>query len=189
MNNFPEYHEIKQLFLNKANKYAYYLLGNSIPDSPEHHFHELKVGSQLKYEGAFGISRSFLGKIHPKLQDYTPCHYAVYIGDGKIIHFTGGHNTINFREAKIVEDSLENFHLSAKKKGSPVFIYNNPEADSPDIIQRRCQEVLGKKGYDIFNNNCEHIANYCITGNRICSQKNKILKDILTGSMNFIFNK
>lgn len=150
---------------------------------------ELPIGAHLKYDGAFGITKNLLGNIHPKLENYVPSHHAVFIGNSNIVHFNGGHNTNNLMEASVVCESLENFVKSAEKRNSPVFCHIHSNASNSDVIKKRCQEMIGKKNYNILSNNCEHLANYCITGNRKCYQIEKFVEDTLHGSLQFLIDK
>lgn len=40
----------------------------------------------------------------------------------------------------------------------------------PDLIVQRALSRLGEPGYDLFSNNCEHFANWCVTGEPISTQ-------------------
>ena len=155
----------------------------------ENQLSELPIGAHLKYNGAFGITKDLLTNIHPKLEDYVPSHHAVFIGNNNIIHFNGGHNTNDPLEASVVCESLENFTQSAKKRNSSIFCCIHPDADDSQTIKKRSLEMIGEKNYNILNNNCEHLVNYCITGEKKCYQKDKILQDTLYSSLKYLIDR
>ena len=155
----------------------------------ENKLFELPVGAHLKYNGAFGITKDLLTNIHPKLEEYVPSHHAVFIGNNNIIHYNGGHNTNDPRDASVVCDSLDNFTQSAKKRNSPIFCHIHQDADDSQTIKERSLKMIGKKNYNILSNNCEHLVNYCITGEKKCYQTEKILQDTLHSSLKYIMNK
>ena len=147
---------------------------------------DFKIGAHIKYEGAFGITRDLLAAINPKLKQYTPFHHGIYIGNGQVLHFSGGHDNINEKEAEIVITGITDFKNFADKRNSPVYICYHHNASSEEEIMKRVNEILGKKKYNLITNNCEHITNYCITGKNISRQTNKVVKYFLDISMDYL---
>lgn len=90
-------------------------------------------------------------------------HYGVYVGDGRIVHFTGskGHE-INPHLAFIQETSLETF-LAGDVGGIDRRL---SRAFSREEVVRRAKSRVGKGlgTYNLMLNNCEHFASWCATG-------------------------
>jgi hypothetical protein len=88
-------------------------------------------------------------------------HYGIYIGDNKVIHFSPKKEfELNPEHALIHEASLEDF-----LRGGVLQIDRDTEAnfDKNEIVNR-AKSQIGVKGYDLFSNNCEHFARWCVTG-------------------------
>ena len=138
----------------------------------------MKVGSHLTYEGAFGVTREVAKLVG--LEKYTPHHHAIYVGDGNIVHFSGGHDgNMDPEAARVVLDTLDNFKKAARRRGSRVRVQPRPEADSPQVVLRRCLDMVGQGGYNPITNNCEDLAWYCLTGNARSEQRERIVGDVL----------
>ena len=96
-------------------------------------------------------------------------HYGVYIGQNQVIHFAGepGDSEILDDSAMVREVSLDEFEqdgeyrIIAFPKESSIAGYHLYSAKE---TVERAKSRLGKKGYDIFENNCEHFAYWCKTG-------------------------
>ncbi|KAH9508781.1 Phospholipase A and acyltransferase 3 [Bulinus truncatus] len=105
-------------------------------------------------------------------------HWGIYIGNGKIIHLAGEENdgingdvrpkhvfTIcgqSFDKAKVcIEDFWE-------VVGDDTAEINNCDDKwsslNPEKIVARAKEKLGRVGYNIIFDNCEHFANWCRYG-------------------------
>ena len=88
-------------------------------------------------------------------------HYGVYIGNNKVVHFASPEGQeISFENAIIHETTLENF-----LKGRELQIDNNVEKmfdDEEIVIGSRSR--INEMGYNLFTNNCEHFARWCVTG-------------------------
>lgn len=90
------------------------------------------------------------------------CHHGIYIGDGKVIHYGGEKN--NKKNATIVqESSLEEF---ADNRVICLVQHSTYPRDTID----RAVKSLARRGYNLFENNCEHFANYCVSGKRESKQ-------------------
>jgi hypothetical protein len=119
-------------------------------------------------------------------------HYAVYIGNDKVIHYSGSQGDFNddiyIREASFQEflgDSTEYFicqfsnrYKAPRKRCSPALLPTPTGLldDTIDILKNfqyhlftpeetvaRAYSRLGERKYDIINNNCEHFAIWCKT--------------------------
>lgn len=94
-----------------------------------------------------------------KRTGYT--HHGIYIGIDKVIHYSGLASGLS--KGKICETSFEDFNQNQ----SEVAIIEHLDAkcvySNVDIV-KRAKSRLGEDGYNLFNNNCEHFATWCVTG-------------------------
>lgn len=98
-------------------------------------------------------------------QGYT--HHGIYIGDGKVIEFSGLASGYGKGPIQIV--NLENF-----SGNSSIYRWNydfyREEIYSPDEIVLRALSQIGTLDYNVLSKNCENFANWCVTGRSICRQ-------------------
>ncbi|CAH1244078.1 HRASLS2 [Branchiostoma lanceolatum] len=105
-------------------------------------------------------------------------HWAVYAGNENVVHRTGSNDGLNLHpassasvsgvqldKAKVKEEPL------SKVAGASKFYINNykdkdkKQAVLPGLkIVERARSQLGKSGYNLFFNNCEHFATWCRYG-------------------------
>jgi hypothetical protein len=102
-------------------------------------------------------------------------HYGVYIGNGNVIHFAPYEGQeISMENGIVHETTLEKF-----LNGRALQIDMNIERRfSEEEIVRRTRSRINEKGYDLFNNNCEHFARWCVTGEHISYQINNLPEKI-----------
>ncbi|XP_070622685.1 phospholipase A and acyltransferase 3-like [Erythrolamprus reginae] len=92
-------------------------------------------------------------------------HWAVYVGDGNVVHLTGPSLS-----AGVVSHLVVGFPVVVKKEKLSDVVGNNryrvnnkydskyPVRDPKDIVYRANRRVGQKKTYKVFTNNCEHFA-------------------------------
>lgn len=97
---------------------------------------------------------------HLKVARLGYTHHGIYIGDNKVIHYAGFCET--FKSGPIEIADLTKFQGKAKK--IKVVNYHGNEKFSPAEIVERAFSKLGENNYDLFRNNCEHFAHWCVTG-------------------------
>ena len=133
-------------------------------------------------------------------------HFGVYSGNDKVIHYTkdeGGCLDGTIRETslkKFLEDANKCFVCNFDKKGhrESVSLFNaqgvvappldcrtwkkemNRKSYSPEETVERARSCIGKKGYSLICNNCEHFAIWCKTGIKESSQVDELLSIIDT---------
>ncbi len=95
-------------------------------------------------------------------------HHGIHIGSGVVIHYTG--LTKDKATATIRTDWLETF-----RAGGEIQVVGYAMAFAPAEIVRRAKNRLGENGYDLFGNNCEHFARWCVTGQSLSAQANNIV--------------
>lgn len=93
-------------------------------------------------------------------------HHGIYIGDEKVIHYSGLANGLE--GGKIEEISLSEF----KKDGQYLtkYIYEEKFYYPRYKIVERAKSKLDEDSYHLFNNNCEHFAHWCVTGEKYSTQ-------------------
>lgn len=95
-------------------------------------------------------------------------HHGIYCGNGTVIHFDG-------HAKKICRHSLERF--SDPSPVSAILVLQQCPPDSADAVVKRAESFLGKSGYSLVAENCEHFASYCITGKWESKQINDKLEN------------
>lgn len=94
-------------------------------------------------------------------------HYGVYVGEGIVVHFAPLEGQdISFENGVIHKTTLDKF-LNGRALKIDMDI--KKRFHDNEIIQRAYSR-LGEKGYDLFTNNCEHFARWCVTGENISYQ-------------------
>ena len=90
-------------------------------------------------------------------------HHGVEVAGGMVIHFTGTPGSK--RDAVIRADSMEVF-----AHGATVQVRKYAQPLDPAEAVARAQSRLGESGYNLYQNNCEHFARWCVTGKSQSSQ-------------------
>ncbi len=91
-------------------------------------------------------------------------HHGVYIGDGRVIHFSG--EPFDMANASICETTIEDF----LNGGVPRVVLHGDEQLAADVVVQNASKRLGETGYRLTANNCEHFATECCTGKPSCKQ-------------------
>ena len=129
-------------------------------------------------------------------------HYGIYTGRGKVIHFSNERKDfggdIRVRRATLAQfkngasnvfvvdfesyrDYVENlglFDLGIVKIALRKLFGNKRTLYSPEETVERAESKLGRKGYNIVFNNCEHFAVWCKTGKHESSQVQRFFEAI-----------
>lgn len=84
-------------------------------------------------------------------------HHGIDMGDGTVVHFTG--EPFERVNAAVARTPFETF-----ANGCPVSVVGH--AVDPMEVCKRARQHLGHSGYHLLFNNCEHFANWCVTGCR-----------------------
>lgn len=100
-------------------------------------------------------------------------HHGIYIGDNQIIHYSGFAEP--FKKGAIEQTSLENF-LGGVDDFKVVNYPSHQNIYSPEEIVHRAQSCLGEDDYNLFFNNCEHFACWCVTGKSRSEQVQEIMR-------------
>ncbi len=85
-------------------------------------------------------------------------HHGIYTGAGRVIHYAGFNQP--FRSGRIEEVPFEHFtrgrSVQVKAWAAPKF------SGAAAVVRARAR--LGENRYDLWANNCEHFAEWCISG-------------------------
>lgn len=112
-------------------------------------------------------------------------HHGICVGDDQVIHFNGHPSDIIKRDDNA---AVEQTDLKGFKEGFPFLQASTTEAlfDVPTIISR-AQSWLGKHGYDLVDNNCEHFCRWVTHDEHKSAQVDKALNIVssmvATGAM------
>jgi hypothetical protein len=90
-------------------------------------------------------------------------HHGIDCGDGTVIDFAGqggGKNTAIIRRVTLAEFA----------QGAPVRTRTYGKCYSPEVVVARAASMIGRSGYDLFSNNCEHFATWCVAGEHSSAQ-------------------
>ena len=93
-------------------------------------------------------------------------HHGLYIGNGKVIHYSGFSELLNKGAIEIT--TIEDFEQgnSSSVKNHLISIY-----DADERVERAYSK-LGEDSYNLLFNNCEHFVNWCFNGFKTSSQVN-----------------
>lgn len=111
---------------------------------------------------------------------HTYAHHGIYIGNGKVVQYSGFADQLASAPVEIVD-------IMQFSCGKPYYIRKYPHwlprKYSRQEIVRRAISRVGENYYSIVNNNCEHLAIWCVTGTHRSNQVNRI---ILTLNSNLV---
>lgn len=129
-------------FLNASAKFA----GGELPAVHLHNESEKKIEKLYKAGDHLRLDRGV----------YT--HHGIYVGDGKVVHYSQGYDKI----PEIREVDFKNFAGMSK-------VYVVPEEESPlrftpkEAVERAYSR-LGERSYNLIYNNCENFVRWCRAG-------------------------
>jgi Lecithin retinol acyltransferase len=110
---------------------------------------------QARYQSARGA--------HIYVERGVYSHHGIDCGDGTVIDFAGrggGKNTAIIRRVTLAEFA----------QGAPVRTRSYGTCHSREIVVARAASMIGRSGYDLFSNNCEHFVTWCVAGEHSSAQ-------------------
>ena len=90
-------------------------------------------------------------------------HHGIACGDGTVVHF--GRGVFDIANAVIERVDMETFSQSR-----PSVVVDSKIEFPPEEVVKRALSRLGERSYDLWNNNCEHFANWCRSGDHSSPQ-------------------
>lgn len=103
--------------------------------------------------------------VYVKRLGYT--HHGIEVDDDMVIHFTGTPGSK--RGAMIKRD-----HIDVFRRHGVVEICRYEKRLEPREAVERAEALLGQSGYNLYANNCEHFARWCVTGHHKSRQVNAV---------------
>jgi hypothetical protein len=91
-------------------------------------------------------------------KDKLYAHHGIDCGDGTVIHLSP-------REGIVCHDTMSFFESLSSTK--IVHDRRYKECYPPSVVVQRAMDRLSEGGYNLFNNNCEHFAIWCKTGQQV----------------------
>ncbi|MGD0981095.1 MAG: lecithin retinol acyltransferase family protein [Solirubrobacteraceae bacterium] len=101
-------------------------------------------------------------------------HYGIDVGDGTVMHlrksvgvvWTTAEEFAHRDEIRINRNCVRRFH--------------------PDEVVARAASMVGSHDYDVFTNNCEHFANWCVSGERSSLQVDAAVSTTAIGGVSSV---
>lgn len=115
-------------------------------------------------------------------------HYGIYVREGwkeSVIHYTDENSAGDFK-GKISETSVKHFLNGAKREDISVVSITGHVYSAEETV-RRARSKLGKEGYNLVTNNCEHFAVWCKTGHQRSSQVKRGKSSLLMTCVGIFF--
>ena len=98
-------------------------------------------------------------------------HHGVYAGGGRVVHYAGFNRA--FRRGPAEEVSLERFTRGRGLAQVPAVSTKYAGAAAVE----RARSRIGEDGYRLWSNNCEHFANWCLSGAAAASRSRPCVRD------------
>ena len=96
-------------------------------------------------------------------------HHGIYVGDGKVVHYTG--LARGSLRGRIEEVTLAEFAhcrtVWTRRSHVPGFL--------PQEVIRRARSRVGEHRYRVLRNNCEHFCEWCLRGESRSYQVERLL--------------
>lgn len=107
-------------------------------------------------------------------------HHGIYIDDNNVIQFGSMNGELDPDKARVIKTSLSDFLKGDQDYEVRSFTPEElAKKRSPEEIVNYAFLQLGRGGYNIISNNCEHFANECVFGKADSEQVDKVA-DILS---------
>ena len=84
-------------------------------------------------------------------------HHGIDCGDGTVIDFAGQGPA---KTAPIIRSVT----LAEFAQSSPIRTRDYGSRYETGVVVARARSMIGRSGYDLFSNNCEHFATWCVVG-------------------------
>ena len=97
-------------------------------------------------------------------------HHGIEVGEDRVVHFDSDPwrkiaAQRSSRPPRICETTLRGF-----TQGRPVYTRQYDLSDDPERVVQRAYQRIDEQCYDLFDNNCEHFAVWCKTGQHHSTQ-------------------
>lgn len=110
-------------------------------------------------------------KVYSLLSHISPFpiwHYGVVVGHDDVVHFNLVAEDVEFR---IIRTNLKKFVHGGSRLQVCQMSELNTKYDKEIVVERALSQVgLDFGGYNLVTNNCEHFANWCVSGDNYSNQ-------------------
>src|SRR5262245_4782399 len=86
-------------------------------------------------------------------------HHGVDLGDGTVVHYDGYGDLASKLTAEVRRSSIQDFAA-----GTGVEIVQHTNRLTPIVTVNLALSRVGERRYHLVTNNCEHFAEWCLTG-------------------------
>lgn len=106
-------------------------------------------------------------------------HYGIFVSDQEVIQFGHPHRDRNAaspgEDIRVFAGSASEFAAGNMIEVAGMDLRERMRRFPPRKTIRLARSRIGENGYDILHNNCEHFANMCVFGKKICLQTDRIV--------------
>lgn len=108
-------------------------------------------------------------------------HYGIYVDDDHVIAFGLPDNgNLHPDEISVVTTDISAFLAGGMLEVGVPTLQESLKNRSPRQVVAYAEAAIGRKGYHILNNNCEHFMNECLSGERSSQFVNAMREKINT---------
>ncbi len=100
-------------------------------------------------------------------------HYGIFVSEDEVIQFGPAPNEqLNLRpeDIEVIATDIDNFLVGGFLEVADFDKKEKKKNRKPEDVAKYAQANIGRKGYSIIYNNCEHFANECVSGYASSSQ-------------------
>jgi len=100
-------------------------------------------------------------------------HFGIYVSDAEVIQFglaPDRRAALQDSEVEVLAAPFCEFTANGEAEVCAFSEEERKDHRRPEEVVAFARSKLGMKGYHILYNNCEHFANECVTGKRLCRQ-------------------
>ena len=118
---------------------------------------------------------------HIRVKTGSFYHHGIFIGNGEVVQF--GLPLDVYRdpsEIRILRSPIQDF-CPSETSFIEVYRFSKKELkqkQSDEEIVRTALAHVGEGGYNIFTNNCEHFANFCVFGKKVSAQIDDVCRNV-----------
>ena len=104
-------------------------------------------------------------------------HFGIYVSDDEVIQFglpPSRRTSLDDSTVEVLASSIDDFLSGGFLEVCEFDKKEKKKNRSPKEIVDYARSKIGTRGYSILYNNCEHFANECVSGTRLCQQAEDI---------------
>ena len=126
---------------------------------------------------------------HIRVKRQLYYHHGIYVSDNEVIHFSGRNSDsiLDWENCEIIVTTLREFLNGGRLEVRRYLKCEKCKINDEEYIVKKAKYYIGKKGYNLFTNNCEHFANYCTMDKKISEQVDKFVSLHLPKTLAFSF--